>query len=496
MKKLLMASVAASSALIASSAFASSHREAPAIADDPAADNTDLWAWVDRTQTPAKVYIIASYNPMEEPSGGPNWHRFSDDVRYEIHVARGGTSLEDETTFHFRFKSARPTAVDLGTLDAAPPTPTTPQASGVEFFRQLTFTEQTMTVTMIQGTTSTVIAQDRAVAPPHYGAKTFAAFKALGVPPYNAPGVTDYDQAFIEAGFIHPLQGGVTGQVFAGPRDDGFYVDLGAVFDLANLRSYGAVPDLQSRGFPVFTGGTPQDNLANYNCHTIALEIDAATLNGGAEPTPGASAAQTLGIWASASRRKATILRANGRNLSFGPWVQVSRLGLPLINEAVIGIQDKDKYNRTRPATDAALFGAYFFNPVLVRDAEVAGVYDAVATLVDPDPNPNAYKHDRTDIIDTINLNNPDIDTIGDVLRLDLGVTSGFPNGRPIPGGAAANKEQADVTDVLLSLILTGGAVALTDGVNSNDVDFEPVFPYLAPPHNGFDQGHGRTPAP
>ena len=189
-------------------------------------------------------------------------------------------------------------------------------------------------------------------------------------------------------------------------------------------------------------------------------------------------------MWASASRRQVRILKRSKGEYNFGGWVQVSRLGLPLVNEALIGLQDKDKYNRTKPATDVKNFGSYFLNPVVVRDAEAVGIYAALGV---DQATVDSLKSNRLDIIDTINLkasgHNIPLETTGDVLRVDLGLDSRFPNGRPIPYGAAPNKEQADVTDVLLSVILAKGTLAVSDGANSNDKPYLTEFPYLAPPH-------------
>ena len=291
-------------------------------------------------------------------------------------------------------------------------------------------------------------------------------------------GTEKYDEAFM-AKYIQPLGfQGQSGRVWAGQTDDGFYVDIGRIFDLANL-----------------LGGTAHDNVAGYNNHSIALEIPTTDLTvDGKPPTAGASDDNTIGVWASASRRQVRILHRGGGESNFGSWVQVSRLGLPLVNEAIIGLQDKDKYNRTKPAKDVANFGAYFLNPVIVRDAEAVGIYKALGV---PQDVVDSLKHDRLDIIDTINLkasgHDIPLSATGDVLRVDLGLDSRFPNGRPIPYGAAPNKEQADVTDVLLSVLLSKGTVAVSDGAQSNDVAFQKQFPYLGVPHEGFQDGHGKA---
>ncbi|WP_224366466.1 DUF4331 domain-containing protein [Hyalangium versicolor] len=456
-------------------AQASSHREAPAISRDPVADNTDLWAWV-KAGTHDTLYIVAAYNPLEEPSGGPNFHTFSDEVLYEIHIARGPTSLQDVVTYQIQFKTQTPATVSPSDLNAS-------AGGGKEFFLQLAagagggFPVQTYTVTKVEaGKTPVVIAQDVKVAPPNVGARTFSIVSSKQFPTTE----TSYNDAFA-ASFASPLgAAGSEGTVWAGPRDDGFYVDLGGVFDLAGLRAK----------------GNAQDGVAGFNCHAIALEIPTTklTANGQAPGnTPGD--ATTLGVWASASRRKVTILRNNGQSDGFGPWVQVSRLGLPLVNEALIGLQDKDKYNRTHPSKDLDNFGAYFLNPILVRDAEFAGFYANGGPLQGITPP----KSGRMDIVEAINIKNfpaagaHGIQTIGDVLRVDMAMDPGFPNGRPIPGGGAPNKEQADVTDVLLSLILTKQLSGVSDGVDYNDRNYLTTTPWLALPWSGDKEGHGRT---
>jgi len=189
--------------------------------------------------------------------------------------------------------------------------------------------------------------------------------------------------------------------------------------------------------------------------------------NGGAAVNPGPSDAQTIGVWASASRQKVTILRKNGPPDTLGPWIQVSRLGLPLINEVVIGLQDKDKFNRTQPHRDVANFGAYILMP------ELPGLLNAVLNAGCA-PTPASG---RTDIV---GLLSPRGTTAADLLRLDIraGQTfehSSFPNGRKLAD---------DVTDTELTVLCNNGG-ALGDGVNANDKPFLTTFPYLASPVSG-----------
>jgi hypothetical protein len=467
----LAAALALPQLFAATQAAASSHREAPAISLDPAADNTDVYAWV-KPGSHDKFYVIANFIPLEEPSGGPNFHMFDPDVRYEIHIARGPDSLADAVTYYIRFKTKpfeRVSSDEIGTNEKL--------FNGIQFFAQIAATppQQTYSVIKVEKRKETVLIADAPVAPANIGPRTDSVV--------YQPSSGMYDDAFA-ATFVRNLKGG--GRVFAGPRDDGFYVDLGGIFDLANITS---------------GRKKPTDGVAGYNVHSIALEIPAEQLTGtGKPPTAGPSDAQTLGVWAAASRRKVTIRRYE-RDQHFGPWVQVSRLGLPLINEAMIGLQDKDRWNRATPADDLEYFAPYFLFPVVVRNAAAVGIYkelgvdDATVQTLKAGPDGQG----RFDIIDAINLKNVpskdahSIKTIGDVLRVDLGIDSGFPNGRSLVGAKQPNQEQADVTDVLLTLLLSGGAIPVSDNVNSNDRDFLADMPFLPLPFQGFDQGHGKA---
>ncbi|MEY4579366.1 MAG: hypothetical protein RL701_4069 [Pseudomonadota bacterium] len=451
-------------------ALASSHREAPAIALDPAADNTDVYAWV-TPGTHDKLNIIANWIPLEEPAGGPNFHQFDPEVRYEIHVARGPDSLADAVTYYIRFKNTpvkRVSSDEIGDNEDL--------FNGIQFFAQIAAPppQQTYSVIKVEKRKETVLISDAPVAPANIGPRTDAVV--------YKPASGSYDDAFAGT-FVRNLKGG--GRVFAGPRDDGFYVDLGGIFDLANI-----------------TAGRkkPTDGVAGYNVHSIALELPTETLTGtGKAPSSGASDAQTLGIWAAASRRKVTI-RHHDEDEAFGPWVQVSRLGLPLVNETLIGLQDKDRWNRATPSDDLEYFAPYFLFPVVVRNAAAVGIYkelgvdDATVEVLKRGPDGQG----RFDIIDAINLKDiptkgaHDIKTIGDVLRVDLGIDSAFPNGRSLVGAKQPNQEQTDVTDTLLTLILSGGTLPVSDNVNSNDRDFLTQMPYLPLPHQGFDDGHGK----
>src|SRR5688572_3629858 len=352
--------VSAALAVLGTSAFtsvaaASSHAEAPGTASDPDTDNTDLWAW----RKGNNLIVIANYNGLQPAYAAPNWKKFADDALYEVHVARGPDSLEDAVTYQIQFKTARYPRVDVADLNA-------PVGGGKEFFAQISgggAFAQTYSVTKIVGRKATVLVKDAKVAPPNVGPRTNSIA-------YKIPSGTTYEQFFVEnpATSVIASLGSGEGRAFAGPRDDPFFVDLGAVFDLAGLRTV--------------IGGTPRDSVQYYNVLTIALEIPLNVANGGPIQNDGTpSDRQTVGVWASASRPLIRFLRSDGTNDYLLPYRQVSRLGLPLIAEAVIGLQDKDRWNRKRPKDDLELFGAYFLNPVIVRDAEFAGFYAAGGPL-------------------------------------------------------------------------------------------------------------------
>jgi hypothetical protein len=458
-------------------AAASSHREAPSISEDPAADNTDTYAFVDSGAQ--NLVLVANYIGLELPEGGPNWAKFSDDVLYEIHVVRGGSSLADVLTYQIRFKTAQPQYVAPGGATL----PHLPNTGGQEFFAQLTGSGafgQTYTVTKLtNGATPTVIAQNVPVPPPNVGPLTNSALQGFPTTPVayepywldNAPSKT-----------IATMNNG-EGRVFAGPRDDPFWVDLGAIFDLAQLR-------------PVVDGTSAlvqRDSIRYMNVHSIALEIPLKIANGGTNPTTGTpSTAQTVGVWASASRRKTRLTRRVAGDDHFGPWVQVSRLGLPLINEAVIGLQDKDYWNLLTPADDVGTFGGYILNPIAVRDAEAVGYYGTNGALKACSQNGGTdLEANRLDVVDLINLTNIPttgahsipLSATGDVIRVDLGLPSGFPNGRKLTD-EVVGPELGLLLCKNPTVLLSNGAW-LSGGGGANEGGFKTTFPYLQSPWEG-----------
>lgn len=468
---------------VSTAAQASSHREALAILNDPCVDNTDLYAWV-TPGTHDKMYLMAGYNGLHEPGQGNQQTRLCDDVLYEFHIARGNGALNDAVTYQVQFSSTAPTPVKVDDL-------TLPPGGGKELLIQLGGVTQTYTVTKVEkGKKPVVIGKNLPVTPPNVGPHTDRIVYKLGAfdpanPDSHSKGL--YDDAFVKT-FISPLgTGGSEGRAWTGTRDDPFYLDEKGIFDVINLQAQGKSKDV----------------FAGFNLNMIALEVPTTALTGtGALPahngTPGNDT--LVGVWASASRRKHRVLRSVGEDVNYGHWVQVGREGLPLVNAGLIGVQDQTKYLRTTPLTDVANFGGYFLNPILVRDVEFLGIYKALGV---PDATVQKLKSGRVDILKTINLD--DIPTpgahsvpiepgkTGDVLRVDLAIDSAFPNGRPIPGGKQPNMEQADVSDVLLTVIVAGGALPISDGVQYNDKSYLNEFPWAALPWQGWSEGHGKT---
>lgn len=417
-------------------ATASSHREAPLISGQPQYDNTDTYAFVSPDR-PDTTTLIANWLPFEDPSGGPNFYKFANDARYEINVDSNGDSRPDYTfrwTFTDRYRSK-----DTFLYNTGPVTSLTDA--------HLNFL-QTYDLTLIQpGHPDQTLAQNVPVAPSNVGQASMPDYRTLR------------QQA------LHPLTGGAGGwgnggQVFAGQADDPFFLDL-RVFDLL----YGG--NLSEVG---------NDTLRGYNVQSVALQVPSKML---------APSQPIVGIWADTQRRTAS-----------GWYTQVSRLGMPLVNEVVIPLKDKDKFNASVPANDAQ-FAQYVTDPSLPK--VIQQVYKI--------PAPKTPRNDLVQVFLTgvPGLNRPPNVHPAEMLRLNtaikpskspnrLGVIggdqSGFPNGRRLTD---------DVVDASLQVVegkLLDGKSNLGDGVNANDVPFETSFPYLAEPHSGSTVASASNSAP
>lgn len=308
-------------------AIASSHREAPLISNDPLADNTDLYAF----KSPAdaeKIILIANYIPFEHPAGGPNWYSFGTNIRYEIHIDNKTTTTGDDIIYRFTFQQ---TNEDGSTF------------FNIRLGKENLKTTYTCERSIDGGTTFTVIKTNGKVPPTDIGPRSIQSGVGLNSPNY---------EALVQSSITTATTGE---RIFCGPIDDPFFVDLGGAFDVGGFRT-------AAQG--------ARDGLAKFNCHSIVLEVPVSTLQKDGKTVAQAAnildGDYTIGVWASASRPQITTLSTTGGAPTVsGNWIQVSRLGMPLTNEAVIAIVDKDKWNGTNPYTGDGQFVPYFKNPEL-----------------------------------------------------------------------------------------------------------------------------------
>jgi hypothetical protein len=467
-----------------SSAFASSHSEAPLISQDPRADNTDLYAFVspDNTNT---VTMIANYIPLEQPASGPNFYSFDDTVLYEIKIDNSGDGQPD-LGYQFRFNT------------------TTRNPN--------TFLYNTGPIASL-GDTSWNRPQTYSVTLVHFNkdgkqqGKGMVLGTDIPTPPDNIGPRSTPNYGNLASAAVTSLPGGI--KVFAGQRDDPFFVDLGSIFDLAGLRPFNPFHLIPLAAEP------GRDALENDNVHSIEIQVPTSQLVSFSSPT--------IGIYASASRQKARILEENGTTKGRGPWVQVSRLGNPLINEVVIPLGQKDYWNREDPAGDQQ-FESLYTGP------EVSRLENALyGTLPQGHAGGVLQPIDETGRSDLVSILltgvaglNKTGSTESDLLRLNTAITPGS-NGA-CPGGTASpappdrlgplglsgdlcgypngRRLGDDVIDIDLRAFAQGYGPflhtalglpdktpndQLGDGVDSNDVSFSGTFPYVASPHQGYE---------
>jgi hypothetical protein len=454
--------------VLATPVAASSHREAPGIAKDPVADNTDVYFFRDPVD-PTRLVMISNWIPLEEPAGGPNFSHFEDTIRYEFNVDSDGNGLEDIVyRLEFTRNVRNPNTFLQNTGGVLSPTDTNQNV-------YYTYKLSKCLGPSPNQATCTVLGNNLLEAPNNVGPKSFPNGYATGSGINTLSNHVDDDTI-----------------VFAGPRADGFYVDLGMVFDLINFRP-GTIPGNMGGGV---------NSLAGYNVHSIAISVPIQKLTkNGTAPTDPNDPNAIVSMWSSTWRRQTTTLSATGAPpAGTGAWVQVSRLGNPLINEVIIPLGQKDKFNATYPVDDLANFGTYVLNP------ELAGIFTALFGITVP-PNP---RNDLLVLVQGIpGLTRRPGEVISDQLRLNTAITptplnainrlavlagdnAGFPNGRRV---------QDDVVDIALRVV-AGVLVpafnispnnALGDGVDGPDVPFIAGFPFLNAPHSGFDRAHENS---
>ncbi|MBC7652190.1 MAG: DUF4331 family protein [Deinococcales bacterium] len=305
---------------------ASSHREAPLISNDPIADNTDLYAFRSPSDS-SKIVLIANYIPFELPQGGPNWYTFGENIRYEIHIKNQTTTTGDDITYRFTFTKVNQDATTF---------------FNIRLGQQNLKTTYTLERSINNSGVFTTIISNGVVPPPNIGPRSIEN-ATVGL------GAANYD-AVMQAAITMASTGE---KVYAGPVDDPFFVDLGGAFDVGGFRANG------------------RDAVAKFNCHSLVIEVPISTLQKAGKTTAMASSILdpdfVIGVYANASRPSITTLDSTGgKPVSSGTWVQVSRIGMPLTNEVVIPIGQKDKWNAS--ATNSSTEGdfiPYFKNPEL-----------------------------------------------------------------------------------------------------------------------------------
>ncbi len=457
--------VLAAGALATTGVFGSSHREAPRIMLDPSADNTDVYAFVS-ADAPGKLNIVSNWIPFENPSGGPYFGKLDPTARYYVKIDNDGDGVEDVAyRWQFRNKFRKPNSF----LYAVPPV-TSINDPNLNFVQ--TYDLYYETYDRKGGLDDyKQIANDLPVAPDNAGPKTFPNYE----PVWN--------------GAIRNTRGG--GKTFVGPADDAFFIDLATVFDGINIDK----PGRPAIGLGNQGGG--KDDVSGFSTHSFVLQVPTSEVTRDRRLVKSAKARNAVvGVWSTTERRK---IKVNARGKEEVEWVQVSRVGNPLINEIVIPIGMKDKYNATGPATDGKNFGAVVTNP------EPARILNALFGL-------GIKETDRTDIVQALLTGVPGLTQISpnavaaDTLKINLGVpptatpnrfgvlagdTQGFPNGRRLAD---------DVTDIELRVVAGallpanqgGKQIPLGDGVDQNEKPFRTTFPYVALPDSGFDAKFGR----
>jgi hypothetical protein len=450
----------------------SSHREAPEISKDPVADSTDVYAFVSPDK-PDTVTLIANYIPLQLPSGGPNFFEFGDDVLYEIHIDNDGDGRADisyQFRFHTTVRDPDTFLYNTGQITSL----TSPSWNRV----------QTYDVSVVSGGSFATLGS------------------GLPSPPCNIGPRSTPDYAALAAAAMNSLGGGIT--VFAGQRAEEFYVDLGSIFDLADLRPF-------QEAHVISTPAAPGVNATNgLNVHSIAIQVPIATVTRSGQPV--------IGVWTSASRQRVTLWDAdNGENVNAGPFRQVSRLGNPLFNEVIVPMGKKDLWNSLPPSDDKQ-FAGYVTQPELAGLLPVLypGAFTNLAAAV-------AAKTPRADLEAILLTGIPagiisktfttfTGPVLADMLRLNtsippattpniLGVLggdlAGFPNGRRVIDDVVTIEIRAiaGVTLPLVDKSFTPDKVAteVTDFTTDPPAIGDPplgTFPYLGTPYDGYDHPH------
>ena len=469
-------------ACLTGSMFASSHMDAPLITLDPAANTTDVYAFV-RLAASQKVLVTAlGVYPHEEPGVGPNKYNFDDNVLYEIHVAVGDDVKAGKATFSYEFQF------------------------DTKYKNKGTILQSYLGVITNIGDASQNLVQSYSITKvDHRGRCEYRTTVGTGVVPPNNQGIAtpfynqgdngnnpakdgratfaEFDRYTQQGTFVY-----TNGyRAFAGQREDGFYGDIESIFDLLQLRSPG------------------KDSQAGFNIHLLSLVIPVSELGGDQ---------QVVGVYATTSRRQVQVLRERGES-NVGQWVQIGRQGNPLFCEALVAIEDKDRYNRTSPSKDAALFKKYALNPELAglinalvfggsgpaitsNRTDIAGIF--IPDLIKVDLSTGPVRVAGSGAGHAVNPDDAGFSRLsifgGDVLQ--SAIQDPFGNGGSIPGGWPNGRRFGDdVIDIAVTALISDlrGPLVIRvadgiDGVSANDSGYNKVFPYAGTPHNGRNHSH------
>jgi Domain of unknown function (DUF4331) len=448
--------------LAVSGVFGSSHREAPNILKDPTADNTDVYAYT-APDAPGSVTIVSNWIPLADPAGGPNFYPLDENARYYVKIDNSGDGLEDVAyrwDFKTRFRNPNSFLYAAPTVDSI-------KDPDLNLFQTYDLYKEEYNSSGKVIKTRKVV-DDAPVVPDNVGPKTMPNFAA------------------IEAGGITPVKGG--GKTIVTPSDDPFFVDLGAIFDGINIDK----PGRPNIGLGNQGGG--KDDVAGYNTKAFVLQVPEREVTRDGKQVSGMNAKNAVvGVWSTTERRSSSVLGGwRGRKgHRRDKWVQVSRLGNPLINEVIIPLGQKDKFNRTSPANDAKNFGKFALNP------EPARILNALFGL-------GIQESNRTDIVQALLTGVPGLTQIGknpaaaDTLKLNLGVppaanpnrfgvlagdVAGFPNGRRLADDAV----DIELRVIAGALLSPPKNIPLGDGVDVNDKPFRAAFPYVPLANDGFN---------
>ena len=489
-------------------AQAASHREAPQIALDPSADNTDVYAFVSydaanlaRTPANRRVTFILNVNPGQDPSDGPNYFNFDDDVLYAVNIDNNRDGKAEDIVYEFRFKTENRPVGGPGGLTSPVPLLGNPHIPAAVPLQGITALDGPGSEGLTRRQTYTVTEVRNGYRTPLFEGRTLVAV------PSNVGPATMPNYPALAAQGIYTDHSGI--RVFAGQRAETFYIDLGAVFDTLNLRRY--LPLLSAAEDTDTVNPFGVNRFSGANISTISIEVPIRRITSDYKAAA-ATENPVIGMYASTARQRVRVLRTNGEEKNRGPWVQVSRMANPLVNELIIDTPSKDFWNAAEPE-DEAQFQDFYKNPVIATALNL--VYGVPIAPID-----GSAPNTRTDLMSILlkypgqalngtNCGHP----CSELLRLDLRVPPTAPESQNRLGAALSadkagwpngRRPNDDVTDIAIRVV--GGTNYINaragDGVNflagapgvvGVDITANGIarnFPFLPTPYDGKNRRH------